>query len=224
MDVQMPEMDGLEATLCIRDPQSAVLNHAIPVIAMTANALQGDREHALDSGMNDYVTKPVSPTALGEALDRWLPEIDAIASPPATISAPTESVATGPATEGNSEPTIFDHADLVDRLMGDEALAREIIGEFLRDTPEQIAALKASVAEGDLAGSARQAHSMKGVSANVGCEALRAAAYAAEKAGQAGDLDAIIACVSDIELQFGRLTTAMREFSEPDGAKSGGPS
>ena len=72
MDVQMPVMDGLEATRKIRDPQTAVLNCNIPIIAMTANAMRGDREKCLEAGMNDYVSKPVSPKALSDVLDRWL--------------------------------------------------------------------------------------------------------------------------------------------------------
>jgi PAS domain S-box-containing protein len=67
MDVQMPEMDGLEATRAIRNPRSAVRNHRIPIIAMTAHAMQGDRERCLEAGMNDYVTKPVDPRTLGGA-------------------------------------------------------------------------------------------------------------------------------------------------------------
>jgi CheY-like chemotaxis protein len=74
MDVQMPEMNGLEATRHIRDPLSTVRNHQIPIIAMTAGAMQGDREKCLESGMNDYVSKPISPKALAEALDKWLPK------------------------------------------------------------------------------------------------------------------------------------------------------
>ncbi|MFZ4441113.1 MAG: response regulator, partial [Syntrophales bacterium] len=73
MDVQMPEMNGLEATLLIRNPQSAVRNHQIPIIAMTAGAMLGDREKCLEAGMNDYVSKPIFPQALSEALDKWLP-------------------------------------------------------------------------------------------------------------------------------------------------------
>ncbi|MEI7673147.1 MAG: response regulator, partial [Deltaproteobacteria bacterium] len=73
MDVQMPEMNGLEATRHIRNPQSAVQNHQIPIIAMTAGAMQGDREKCLEAGMNDYVSKPISPLALSDALDKWLP-------------------------------------------------------------------------------------------------------------------------------------------------------
>jgi two-component system sensor histidine kinase/response regulator len=80
MDVQMPEMNGLDATRHIRNPQSAVRNHRIPIIAMTAGAMQGDREKCLESGMNDYVSKPISPQALADALDKWLPRDAAAAS------------------------------------------------------------------------------------------------------------------------------------------------
>ena len=76
MDVQMPEMNGLEATHQIRNPESTVRNHQIPIIAMTANAMQGDREVCLEAGMNDYVSKPISPQALADALDKWLPKDD----------------------------------------------------------------------------------------------------------------------------------------------------
>ena len=74
MDVQMPVMDGLEATRKIRDQQSPVLDHQVPIIAMTANAMRGDREKCLEAGMTDYVSKPVSPKALADVLDRWLPK------------------------------------------------------------------------------------------------------------------------------------------------------
>ncbi len=73
MDVQMPEMDGFEATCVIRDPQSEVKDHQIPIVAMTAHAMQDDRRRCLDAGMNDYVTKPVSPQSLVETLAKWLP-------------------------------------------------------------------------------------------------------------------------------------------------------
>jgi len=73
MDLQMPEMDGLEATRQIRNPHSPAHNHEVPIIAMTANAMASDREECLDAGMNDYVSKPISRRALAEALGRWLP-------------------------------------------------------------------------------------------------------------------------------------------------------
>jgi PAS domain S-box-containing protein len=80
MDVQMPEMDGFEATRRIRNSQSAVPNHQIPVIAMTAHTMTGDRERCLEAGMDDYVSKPVTPRALAEVLGKWLPARDAEAA------------------------------------------------------------------------------------------------------------------------------------------------
>ena len=72
MDCLMPAMDGFEATAVIRNSNSGVLNHDIPIIAMTANAMKGDREHCIESGMNDYLSKPVRKTDLVEILDKWL--------------------------------------------------------------------------------------------------------------------------------------------------------
>jgi CheY-like chemotaxis protein len=77
MDLQMPVMDGLEATRRIRDASSQVLDRRIPVIAMTANAMQGDREICLQAGMDDYVAKPVKSETLAKTLARWLPRADA---------------------------------------------------------------------------------------------------------------------------------------------------
>jgi CheY-like chemotaxis protein len=72
MDVQMPEMDGLEATRTIRDPKSRVLNHEIPIVAFTAHAMKGDRERCLESGMDDYISKPVKPEHLAEIIAKNL--------------------------------------------------------------------------------------------------------------------------------------------------------
>ncbi len=77
MDVQMPEMDGLEATRAVRAPNGETLNRAVPIIAMTANAMQRDREECLDAGMDDYISKPVTPEALSQLLEKWLARLDA---------------------------------------------------------------------------------------------------------------------------------------------------
>ena len=81
MDVQMPEMDGFEASCQIRNPLSAVINHQIPIIAMTANAMQGDRDKCLQAGMDDYVAKPVTPQSLAEVLRKWLPKEPVVDGP-----------------------------------------------------------------------------------------------------------------------------------------------
>ena len=73
MDCQMPVMDGYEATQKIRHPDSKVLNRDIPIVAMTANTMEGDREKCLAVGMNDFIAKPINPNKVQKALHRWLP-------------------------------------------------------------------------------------------------------------------------------------------------------
>ena len=72
MDCQMPEMDGYEAARLIRDPHSGALRPTVPIVAMTANAMKGDRERCIEAGMDDYISKPVQPRDLADTLDRWL--------------------------------------------------------------------------------------------------------------------------------------------------------
>jgi CheY-like chemotaxis protein/HPt (histidine-containing phosphotransfer) domain-containing protein len=201
MDMQMPEMDGLEATRCIRDPQSRVLNHQIPIIAMTAHAMHGDREKCLESGMNDYLTKPVAPQALADMLDKWLPkEASVLSKQPCEVS---------PFSPGEPEVPVFDKADMMARLMDDEELAQTVAEGFLGDIPRQIEILKGCLAHGDVVSAERQAHSIKGASANVGGGALREVAFRMEKAGKTGDLESITSHLPELETEFARLKTAM---------------
>jgi PAS domain S-box-containing protein len=231
MDVQMPEMDGLQAACRIRDPGSAVLQHGIPIVAMTAHALAGDRESCLEAGMNDYVTKPVSPRALSEALGRWLPRG---AATPRSVPAASESAgpkSAGPKSAGPAAPAtgkevelpVFDRAGMLARMMGDEELARLVVDGFLEDVPTHVEALKCCLESDDATGALRAVHTIKGASANVGGEALRAAALETERAGQSGGMKAIIARVPILESQLARLSEAMRNFAGPEGADSGGP-
>ena len=185
MDVQMPEMDGFEATRHIRDPQSTVRNHQVPIIAMTANAMQGDRERCLDAGMNDYVSKPVTPQALAGVLEKWLPAEKAV--------------------------VVFDRTALLERLMGDEELVRTVQNMFLETIPGQIELLRGCLEAGDTPGAERQAHSIRGAAANVSGEALRAVAFEMETAAKAGDLAAATARLADLQAAFNRLKDAMRQ-------------
>ena len=163
-------MDGLEATRRIRDAQSAVLRHDVPIIAMTAHAMQGDRERCLAAGMNDYVTKPIAPEALSECIDRWLPQDDHSA-----LGLPVSDLAAKGPGDSDVDSAVFDSSGFMARVMDDEALARLVATAFLGDGPRLISALATCIDRGDAHGAIRQAHMLKGAAANVGGRPLRVA-------------------------------------------------
>jgi HPt (histidine-containing phosphotransfer) domain-containing protein len=203
----MPEMDGFEATRHIRDPYSSVRNHAIPIIAMTAHAMQGDRERCLQAGMNDYVVKPISPRALAEALGKWLPKESSDQVP----GLPEAAVSTQ-----QQEVPVFDRAGLMDRLMDDADLARTVIAAFLEDIPRQIEALRDHLEAGDAKNVERQAHTIRSAAANIGGEAMRMVAREMEDEGRAGNLKAVNAQLAELELRFARLGEALaKELPNP---------
>jgi len=203
----MPEMDGIEATLHIRNPQSAVANHGIPIIAMTAHAMQSDRNRCLEAGMNDYVTKPVNPQTLAEVLDKWLPNRSTVTTEPVAL-APEGKVLV---FAREQHVPVFDRAGMMGRLMDDEELARVLTECFLEDIPQQIETLRGCLEAGDAPGAERQAHTIKGAAANVGGEFLREVASEMEKAGKAGDLDVVKTRMADLYVQFERLKDVMKE-------------
>jgi CheY-like chemotaxis protein/HPt (histidine-containing phosphotransfer) domain-containing protein len=205
MDVQMPVMDGLEASMCIRDAQSAVLNHNIPIVAMTANAMLGDRNRCLTAGMNDYIAKPVKPQALAQILRRWLAGAVETQSANPQDAAQTIEASHLPVPVALQTKPIFDKAVMLRRMMNDDELVRLIISGFLDDIPLQIQALKDYLKVGDATGAERQAHTIKGASANVSAELLREVAFEMEKSGKFGDLDAMRKSMGELELQFAHL-------------------
>ena len=169
---------------------------------MTAHAMQGDRERCVEAGMNDYVSKPVSPQALTEALASWLPKKNNELRMPSTGETSTP-------VPQSSAPVVFDRASMLERLMHDEALARVVTESFLDDVPRQIEALRGYIEAGDAPGAERQAHTLRGASSNVGGEVLRALAFAMEKAGKAGDLASVRTGMDELDCQFARLKEAM---------------
>ncbi len=212
MDCQMPELDGYAATRRIRDPQSAVLDHEITVIAMTAHAMAGDMEACLAAGMDDYLSKPVSPDALASMLAKWLPgdpgpRSDAGVPDELAVAEPLSSVADG-ATDADG--VVFDSVGFMERMMGDAELATEIIQAFLEDMPAQIKALRGAIREGDLDSVERRAHGVKGAAGNVGGERMQAIARRIELACKGRDLGEIASLVPSLELAFRQLQEAMQ--------------
>jgi len=206
MDVQMPEMDGFEATCLIRDPRTGILNRNIPVIAMTAYAMQGDREKCLEAGVDDYVSKPVSLQALIAVLEKWLPKEDAEGG-----GRKTENISPVPKPESISSPVVFDHSVLLEQLMGDRELAASICKEFLADIPVRIASLREALEAGDVVEGGRRAHAIKGASATVGGEALRALAAEIEAVCRSGDREQMKLAAGRLDAAFAELKQAMTE-------------
>ncbi len=174
MDLQMPVMDGLAATRAIRAGGSDVRNPDVPVVAMTAHALQSDREACMLAGMNGYITKPIRPAELLCELERRL----------CANAAPAQGIPRNCSAQTGARTFNFD--DLVERL-GDEETAGLIMEAFLKEMPEAMNALEKSLRTEDFILSGRNAHTIKGVAGNIGGEALREAALQFERAAKGGD-------------------------------------
>ena len=199
MDVQMPEMDGLEATRTVRATGSGVRKPAVPIIAMTAYAMQGDRQTCLDAGMDDYIAKPVTPAALSALLEDWLAEPPSAG--PLIASAKAPGAAAGPAT--------FNADALIERAMGDHALAEAVARSFLADAPGRIAVLRGHLEAGNAKDVELQAHTLKGAAATVGGEGLVGWALALERAGRADDLAPAGSTFAELSAEFERLRRAI---------------
>jgi CheY-like chemotaxis protein/HPt (histidine-containing phosphotransfer) domain-containing protein len=173
MDCEMPVMDGFEATRLIRK----LAGRKVPIIATTADAMPADRDRCLREGMDDYLAKPVEHGRLAEVLAQWLPA--ALAGGTAESPLPPD---------GQSAKGHFDGEDLLRRLTGDRQLARAALASFLADVPSRLQTLRGQLNVADANGVRLQAHTIKGASATVGAEDLRAIAQAIEGAGAARKL------------------------------------
>ena len=198
MDCEMPVMDGFEATRRIRNPATGTLNPRVPIIAVTASAMAGDRETCIQAGMDDYLVKPVEPDSLDRALSKWLHRSPAERAP---LSAPVEGTVCGSA--------VFDHAALLNRLRGNRALAQNVLSSFLEVVPGQLVNLRRTLEDHDLHAARAEAHSLKGAAANISAPVLCSLAQQAERAAAAGEWANLDAILYQLEDQFGRLKRAI---------------
>jgi PAS domain S-box-containing protein len=198
MDVQMPELDGLEATRRIRG--SLAPADQPRVIAMTANAMQGDREQCLAAGMDDYISKPVRAEDLIAALER---SAGACSRAGQMAAAPRERCV---------PPIDWATLDqLQSSLGGDPLVVLELVDLFLSDTPEQLAALRAAVEAGAAPDVQRLAHTVKASAAIVGATSLVAACQKLEELARSRSLEGAAALRARIEASFGEVTGALGE-------------
>ena len=176
MDVQMPVMDGLTATRQIRlEPHWLKL----PIIAMTANAMEQDRQQCLDAGMDDFVSKPIEPAQLWQALLRWIP-----ARHPAQVAnSEPLNTNTPPAANDIPLPDIagIDTALGLSRVMGNRSLYRSLLQKFAAGQRDCVERIRVALAADDWALAERLAHTLKGVSGNIGASTLQQQAAELEK-------------------------------------------
>ncbi len=196
MDCQMPDMDGYETTRRIRKNEDGVKNPQIPIIALTANALKGDREKCLNAGMNDYVSKPIDPLILRDKLERWLLNRGIV-----------EELFNDSLADKNGAPelSVFEYEVLLERLMGDKELADIVLQGFLKDIPAQMADLKIKIAQGDHFSAGVLSHKIKGASANIASPSLQKIAADMEKAGESGDMDSLKTLMAALENEFDKF-------------------
>ena len=177
MDVQMPEMDGLTATTRIREQEKQTDRH-VPIIAMTAHAMRGDRERCIEAGMDDYVSKPISASTLLEAIYRVVP-IPAREAGSASAAEPLESA---------------DDADelaaLLEAFNNDGTFFTDVADMFITDYPPMVETLKKAIADEDGALLSRTAHSLKGMARNFQVDGAADAAQQLELLAEQGQFEA----------------------------------
>jgi len=205
MDIQMPVMDGYTATRRIRElelkAQQVKLNHndsedlsdseiqlsarsgRIPIIAMTAHAMKGDREKCIAAGMDDYTPKPINPEELLGKIEKWTRVEQNVPNQKAKI----EKERLQPETSEETQPLDFEKA--LERAMGDKDFLKMLLGGFIQELPDQIESLKVAVAGTDAVALTEQAHKLKGAAANLSAYGVSSAAKSLEEIGRSQNMD-----------------------------------
>jgi CheY-like chemotaxis protein len=196
MDVQMPEMDGLEATAIIRRNESQLGGH-LPIVAMTAHAMKGDRERCLEAGMDGYVSKPIRARELIEAIESQFTGMSSFEGKP----------------EQPVEDALIDPAAAMAAVAGDRELLREIVEVFQTESPSMLAEIRDALAAADTTRLRRAAHSVKGAVAHFGARRAYDAARRLESLARDGNLTDAPAASAALEQEVVRLRPALEALA-----------
>lgn len=211
MDVQMPVMDGYEATSAIRALEDRD-KRSVPIIAMTAHAMQRDQQRCFRAGMDAYLAKPIDAARLIETVEGIVPRVRPM------LRARSASQRSEKATPHASAPLpILDYRGTLTRLGGDEELFRELVGHHDADVPSLRAKLRAAIDQGDANGVERIAHRLKGIIANFGAARAVARAQQVESCGKRADLSEASDRMQELEAALDEL----REALAPHGSECG---
>ncbi len=198
MDVQMPVMDGFRATTLIREREKADGKH-IPIIAMTAHALKGDRERCLAAGMDGYVAKPISPTKLFDAMEALVPLLP---------------MGEGVQQKHNPAPRVFDEAALLSRVEGDTELLREIVDLFQSECPRLLGDVRNALDRRDAKALENAAHALKGSVGNFCAETAVEIARNLESAARAEDLAGAEQVFENLLVEVAGLQSALSKYGQ----------
>jgi CheY-like chemotaxis protein len=194
MDVQMPEMDGFEATLLIREQEKATGRH-LPILALTAHAMKGDRERCLAAGMDGYVAKPLQARELYNAVALLIPSGH-------------DTIHEQPVLNGTAEP--FDRIGALVRVDSDMELLVELAELFLEDYPRQHALMRRAISDKDAAALETAAHALKGAVGNFCANPAAEAALRLEQIGHSNDLRQAAEALAGLDKEMDQLKPALQ--------------
>ncbi|MGE5436941.1 MAG: response regulator, partial [Syntrophothermus sp.] len=200
MDVQMPKKDGYSASSEIRAMENEISK--IPIIAITANALMGDKEKCLEAGMNDYIAKPVDPDELISKIDKWL-QIKAI-----DVEENQEEI-----KKISSDYFDFEHFDKMSS--GNTEFQKEILKTFFEDINKRCTKLQRLVLDGQIDKITLEAHSIKGASSSIGAKMVSAEAYAIELSAKHNDIESVRTRTTELIKIFKKTQEELAQFFNP---------
>ncbi len=200
MDVQMPLLDGLETTRRIREREQGTGRH-IPIIAMTAHAMKGDREQCLAAGMDDYLAKPINTAELYTVIEKHSP---AEGNETGATASPQEHPKAMP------DKKVFDFSEVLERVGNDREFLVEIAQLLLNGWPDHQARIRSAVGARDAPALQCAAHALKGALGNFGTGSTFAAAHRLEQLGRDGELGEAAGALRALEMEFERLRTALQ--------------
>ncbi|WP_321391545.1 response regulator [uncultured Desulfuromusa sp.] len=199
MDVQMPVMDGLDATRHIRQSDALKVKNSIPIIAVTAHAMANDRNWCIANGMSDYISKPIDATSLTNVIYKWLP--DKLSH----LDKSSNYTSSASAIRADENKALFDYNSFLSRMMGDEALTMQILEAFLETIPEEIKTLRSLISNNDITSAGIQAHKVKGAFANIGSRLLSELSCQIEMAGKDNNEKKIKTLMLELEKKYSSL-------------------